>query len=220
MARTLTPSAVAISRLSRQAQALAADIAEHFYELGRIFAHIVDGERYREAGSETFADYVRDEVGLSRATAYRAMDLYRNYSAGVARRFRISKLEAGLAYLRATPRQERPGDLIAATLRIRGQGGRFVRRKFIDASVKEIHQATALVLAENYGRTVPARLRKRVARLAQKLPEAPARLVRGDRIRMQRDEKTGDYFASFIAIPVNELDEYIAFLREFRKQVG
>ena len=161
----------------------------------------------------SFDDYLERAVSISRSTAYRFMRVAQHFNAEIARRYGVEKLEAAIRYLQATPTEERPGDLLAAEIRLRDESGRFTTLSLHEATAAQIREATALLFdAKRAGMRIPSGLRKQIGRLADALPPAPKGTTRGERIRLARG-KDGQLAVSFQAIPLDELGTFLALLK-------
>jgi hypothetical protein len=193
------------------------EIGGHLYELGRLLSLVHDHARWREAGSASFVDWVEEELDMSRSTAYRAIDVFEHFSPKIAARYGPSKLEALVAYIRATPAGERPGDILAHRLRLRAGDGKFVHKSVHDAQAAEVWDAVGLLQEAKIGRDrIPRALRDGVTRLAERLPAAPRAIAGRARIRLRRDRKSGALYATFAAIPLDALDDFVALVRELK----
>lgn len=202
---------------------LQSDIGRNLYELGRLLVEVRDHERYGERGYASFGDFAEGELDMARSSAYRTIDIYHHFSPTIAARYGPEKLEAGVALIRATPADERPGDIVAERLRLRAPSGRFVHKTFHDATAAEVWDAVALLAEAKEGRDrIPRALTHRIERLAQRLPGAPRALRAGKRIRLRRDRKSGDVYATFAVIPLSAaaLDEFVAVVHELKRLVG
>jgi hypothetical protein len=168
-------------------------VARATWEWGNLLAEVERDELWREDGAATFSAWLEDEVGVSRTSAARAITVARNFNVEMAERFGTRKLAAAVAYLELTAREERPGDILALDLRIRGESGQFVTVPFVKASARQVEAACAEIRAAERGREEKARLRDldadvraRATRLAEALPAAPKGTVRGDRVAVKK----------------------------------
>ena len=165
--------AAAVARV----QAIKADIAASLDELGVLLLDVRARELWAAGGHANFQDCVTDAFGLSRTTAYRAMDLATHFGPEIARRYGSEKLLAMHRYQAATARDEQPGDLLAADIVVQGPGGVFRSVPMNEASVRQIHEATRLLAARNARRETPADRAERLARLADAMPKGPSRVA-------------------------------------------
>ena len=85
--------------------------------------------RYRD-----FEDYLARAVDISRRNAYRFMRVADHFSAEIASRYGVSKLDAALRYMGATVADEQPGDILAADIRVLDADGRWVTVALHEAS--------------------------------------------------------------------------------------
>lgn len=192
--------------------ALKGRVGQGLYEIGVRLARVHDEELWI-AGHDSFEGYLGDAVGLSRSTAYRLMRIARHFNAAIAQRYGVEKLEAALRYLQATPEAERPGDLLAAEIRIRDDQGRFESISLHDATARQINEAAALLRNLERRTRVPKRIDTRVRRLTRALPASPTGTSRGERVRITRGTD-GRLALSFQGIPVDDIDAFIVALRE------
>lgn len=197
------------------------DAAKRFYIIGAGLARVQDEALWQAARFDSFEDYLRRGVDLSRAWAFRLMRVARQFNADIAARYGVEKLDAALAYLAATPREEAPGDLLSAELRLRGEDGRFTLVPFHDATAAQVREAARLMRdARRGGRRAhdASAMLDRAKRLATALPEAPKGIGRGERVKVQTGED-GRLALSFSAIPVDRLGEFIALLEQVRAEL-
>jgi len=175
---------------------------------GRGEAAVVQG------GAELVEDQVLEEtVDVSRQWAYRAMRVAREFNAEMAARFGIEKLNAAVAYLEATRAEEQPGDILATDLRVRGEEGRFEKVPFVEATQAQVWEAVELLGEAKVRRVpVPKEVGQRAKALEKALPPAPQGLKRGARVRLSRG-KDGRLAATFRAIPLDELEQFVEALR-------
>ena len=92
-------------------------------------------------------------IGLSRRTAFKAMEIAAHFGPEIARRFGSEKVLAMHRYMKATTTVESPGDLIAADIRVRGPGGRYRSVPMNQASVRQIVEAARDLEAKRAART-------------------------------------------------------------------
>ncbi len=200
-----------------QLRRLQSSIGRDIYEMGRLLFESRRDELHLVAGHRTFARWVEADLDLAMTTAYRAIDVYEHYSPTIAARYGPDKLAAGVAWIRATPEDERPGDLVAARLRLRGDGGRFVHKRFHEAKAVEVWDAVSLLEDAKRGRSrIPRTLRAAALSFAAKLPPGPRGVRPDSRVRLRRDPRTGALFVTFTAIPLGALDDFAGLVRAFR----
>ena len=135
----------ALSEVAAQVRVLKATIAVSLYELGQLLLDVRERELWRLAGRASFLACLEEDLEISRATAYRAMDIAQHFGPEIARRYGSEKLIAMHRYLKATGKAEQPGDLLAADLQLRGASGRFESVPLHQATLTQIEDATHLL---------------------------------------------------------------------------
>lgn len=168
------------------------------YEMGALLSEVSERRLFEAGGFESLNAYIDAEVDLSRATAYKAIRVARHFNAGMVERYGIEKLDAGVRYMALTGADEAPGDLVAAQLRLRGEGGRFVNLPFHEASAGQVREATRLL--QQSRAQAPADSRARAERVAQALKAAAL----GGRVTARKG-RDGGALLSFRDVPVDEL---------------
>ena len=162
-------------------------VGKGLYEIGRLLDRVQREELWREGDYAGFDEYVAEAVDISRTSAYQFMRIARHFNAEIAKRYGAAKLEAAVRYLEVTPADERPGDLMAAQIQVRGERGRYRQLSLHEATAKQIREAVRLMKGSmRGGRRVPKAFRGRMERLAEKLPEAPMGTRSGQRVRVLR----------------------------------
>ncbi|MBN2493645.1 MAG: hypothetical protein JXR96_03550 [Deltaproteobacteria bacterium] len=117
------------------------EIGERFWELGQCLIRVHDGALYTQEDFKSFEEYIgKKGVDIGRSTAYRLMDLARNFSRATARKHGQSKLMAAIELAVATPEEDRPVDVLAYQVETR-KDGKTVVKPFKDATVREIKGA-------------------------------------------------------------------------------
>jgi len=203
-----------LRHLTREILERKARAAKTLYEIGARLNRIANERLYEADGFEHFGDYLEAELDISPRTARRFMRIARHFNAQIAARYGSGKLDAALQYMSVTPQDERPGDILSATIRLRDEEGQFTTTVLHDASESEIRSATALLLdAREASKRIPQKLRRRTDALAKALPSAPTGMGRGDRVRLGRG-KDGRLAATFSAIPLDELDDFLEAVKE------
>lgn len=205
-----------LARIADRVAKLKSSMAVSLYELGLLLIRVRDGELWKPSFA-SFPACVEETLGLSRTTAWRAMDISTHFGPEIARRFGSEKLLALHRYLKATAADEQPGDLLAAELQLRGEDGRFRSVSVIDASAIQIEEAARTLELRRAARAEAARARKadrvdRVARLEQRLPAAPAGSVRGKHRVRARQASDGRAVYDFSAVPEEQMADFIAAL--------
>jgi hypothetical protein len=186
--------------------------ARGLYEIGARLARVRDEELWRAGGFEGFEDYVERALDVSRHTAYKYVRVAHHFNAEIAQRYGIEKLYLGLRYMEASAADERPGDLLAARVRLHDSKGRFIAVPFHQASTRQIREAISEVEErQSRQRRVPTVFEVRARRLTEALP-APPRGVSKKRVRLRRT-RDGRIVASFSSIPVDELELFLKAVR-------
>jgi hypothetical protein len=112
--------------------------------------------------------------------------------------------------LESTPQRERPGDLVAADIRVRDKSGRFRSVSFHDATPTQIRDAIGLLAeARNMRRRLPDDLEQRVRGLSEALTAPPTGVHRGARVVLKRG-LDGQIAISFHAIALDDLSQFLA----------
>lgn len=187
-----------LREITRRVADLKGRAALVLYELGVLLTEVADHHLYRAGDYATFEDYLDAEVQLSRATSYKAMRVARHFNAGMVERYGIEKLDAGVRYLELSKQEERPGDLVAAHLRLRGEDGRFVSVPFHEASYRQVREAARLLQER---RNAPAHsTRERTARVALAVRDA----IPGAQVSVRRSAH-GMSTLGFRGIPMDAL---------------
>ncbi|MBW2700215.1 MAG: hypothetical protein JRF33_05300 [Deltaproteobacteria bacterium] len=118
------------------------EIGIRFWDLGQCLLRVHDRAIYAQAGFESFDQYLgRKGVSISRATAYRFMELARHFTRSMARKHSQAKLLASIKLAKATPEQDRPIDVLAYQIEVRDAKGKTQFKPFKDATGHEIKLA-------------------------------------------------------------------------------
>ncbi|MBN2497367.1 MAG: hypothetical protein JXR96_22440 [Deltaproteobacteria bacterium] len=118
------------------------EIGERFWDLGQCLLRVHDRALYTQAGFASFEQYLgKKGVDIGRSTAYRLMDLAKNFSRELARKHGQTKLLAAIELAAATPEVDRPVDVLAYQVETR-KDGKTVVKPFEDATSREIKIAT------------------------------------------------------------------------------
>ncbi len=202
---------------------LVVEIREHagragreIYEVGRRLLRIRDQRLFEGDGYATFGVFADEALPFSRRQANRLIRIAGHFNAAIAARYGIEKLDLMLRWMEATPEEERPGDLLASDIRVRGGKGRFASVALHVATATQIREAIALLRESKEGARrvrLPVAVRKRARSLSDALPPAPSGLGRGDRVSL-RQGKDGVIGVTFRDIPVTSLEDFIEALRE------
>lgn len=128
----------------------------------------------------------------------------------------MTKLDAALRYLRATRRDEQPGDLLAAEISGRDEDGRFTSVSLHEASALQITEAArAIENQPRCGRQPPAAMKKKAKKLSSRLPEAPKGLgvTEAKRVSLRRGDD-GRVAVTFRSVPMDQIEEFLNIVRE------
>ena len=192
-AELVTEQARALREITAAVAALKGDAARVFYELGTLLRRVEDEALWRAGGYASFTAYLESEVDLARSTARRCIEVSRHFNLDISERYGFDKLWRGLRYLELTRRQEKPGDLIAADLRLRGDDGRFFHVPFHEATGRQIDEAARLERARSRrtsARELDPPTRDRLNRLNASLPPPPAGVrVRKDCVEVSNSRR-------------------------------
>ena len=145
------------SRLDRKTAKIheyMAEVGRYFYKIGKALAEVRDGRLFLEKHG-TFDEYLSSEVSIARSTAYKFIRIATTFQEDVAERVGVERLEASLGYLDATPEDDSPDDLPGMKIRVKTADGTLVK-PILDASLRDIEQATKEVLARNRARVALA----------------------------------------------------------------
>ena len=140
---------------TREVQRLKAAIGRNFYELGKVLARVRDRKLYEAGGHLTFDAYLRAEVSISRASAFKFIDIAETFSEKIARALGPEKLAAALRYVNLTPEDEAPGDVPDLLVPVVSKDGRRARKSIREATVSEV-DAAARALRRTRGPRTPA----------------------------------------------------------------
>ena len=199
--------------LTNEIHRLKGGVGRGMFEIGVRLARILDERLWEARGYETFEDYLERGVAFSRSTGYKLIRIARHFNAEIAERYGVEKLELGLRYLESTPERERPGDLVAADMRVRDTSGRFRSISFHEATPTQIRDAIGLLGESKSRRRLPENLEKRVERIEAALSAPPTGVHRGPRVVLKRGTD-GQYAVSFLAIALDDLDQFLALVEQ------
>ncbi|MBW2704284.1 MAG: hypothetical protein JRF33_25985 [Deltaproteobacteria bacterium] len=139
-----------IEKETKKILQLKEEIGQNFWELGQCLLRVSDRQTYKQAGFKTFDRYLgRLGVNINRSTAYRLMDVARNFSRFIARKHDQSKLIAAIELTKATPQDDQPIDVLAYQIEIRDKAGKTTSTPFEKASVREIKLAANRIRRRN-----------------------------------------------------------------------
>ena len=197
----------ALRDITEQIASLKGDAARVLFQLGALLRRVEEEALWEAGGYASFTDYLERGVDVSRTTARRCIEVTRHFNLDVAERYGFDKLARGLRYLEATRRVERPGDLIAAELLIRGAGGRYETVSFHEATGRQIEAAIQLALTRRgaLAHKPPKDVAAQVERIAKVLPPLPPG-VREVKRRVEATEtEDGEVLLTFRQIPLSRL---------------
>ncbi|MBN2498249.1 MAG: hypothetical protein JXR96_26900 [Deltaproteobacteria bacterium] len=135
------PRSTELARETAKILALKEEIGIRFWDLGQCLLRVHDDVLYTQDGLESFEQYLEERVSMSRTSAYRLMDLARNFSRSLARKHGQAKLLAAIELAKATPEQDQPIDVLAYQIEVRGADGKMRPKPFEKASGQEIKRA-------------------------------------------------------------------------------
>jgi len=219
----LTP-AEATDRLRELKQRIAgvdATIGRESWHRGDALREIATRELWRYDGASSWAAWLAAH-DIDPATAWRNQVLVENFTAEMAARFGARKLAAAVAWLEATAREERVGDILSVSFRRRTPKGKFESVPFakapaalIEEAVRELRNARIDATRRRADAQIGGSLTEQVDRLMLALPAPPRGTVRGRRVAV-KPGKDGRLAISFQGIPLDELDAFVAALAAHR----
>lgn len=185
-------------------------IARDFYEVGVRLLDIQHRELW--AGRyDSYTHYLREGLDVSEASAGRYTRIARHFNAEIAGRYGSSKLLAVLSWLSATTPDEQPGDVFAASIRIRGDRGRFELVSMNDASAKQVREATRLLEeTRQAARRVSGPVAEQLDALRQAIPSRTG----AEQSVSARLDSDGEVLLDFRRIELSALPAFIEALRE------
>jgi len=193
-----------LKALERKIVAARSRAARDAWSIGVHLTRIRSEELWRAGGYESFTDFLTRGIDCSRASAYRYLRIAEHFNAEIAGRYGIDKLRLVLRFMAITPAGERPGDIFATQLRVRGKDGRFHRISVHEATATQLEQGIQLKQARlEQRRRVPRALRVRAERVSQALPPPPKGIA-SRRVRL-RKHPGGQVLASFFSIPLEHV---------------
>ena len=188
-----------------------ADLARHLWHMGNALREVQRDELWREGDHAGFDPWLAVTGVTGRSTAYKAMRVAAVFNEEMAVRFGTEKLAAGLSYLDATGKTEKPGELLAVRVKIRDESGAWTGVPFLDASVRQIREAVSHLNQSRHSRTLPDDLRQRVQRINLEMP-AVAQAFKTARVSVRRN-KAGQVTVSLASVPLEQFDAYVAEVR-------
>ena len=137
---------------------LKGEIAQKFWDIGKSLGRIAEKDLFKEDGYGSFEEYLRKEVKISSARAYRLIEMSNKFSRETAYKYGQDKIRGAIEYAKATPEADRPFDVTRYEIEVRGPAGKITVKPFSEASGREIERAAA-------------RLRRRKERDLTRAPE-------------------------------------------------
>ncbi len=138
----------ALDRETQKILQLKEEIAKRFWELGQCLIRVHDQQLF-SPGFTSFDRYLgRKGVHINRSTAYRLMDVARNFSRFIARKHGQTKLLAAIELAKATPEEDKPVDVLAYQIEVR-ESGQVSNKTFAKASSREIKLAANRIRRRN-----------------------------------------------------------------------
>lgn len=188
-----------------------AEIARELWQMGQALREVQRDELWRDAGYGGFDAWLEGSQLVGKSTAYKAMRVAEQFGEEMAVRFGTEKLNATLGYLSATGKDEKPGDVMALKVRVRGQDGTWTTVPFVEASASQIRQAVQNVRASQRQAGLPADLRKRAEGLNRDVPKAQPQF-RSSRLKVHQD-RSGQVLVSVQGVPLEHFEAYVAEVR-------
>jgi hypothetical protein len=190
-----------LETLTQEIRGLRSRAAGDLWQMGIKLAKIQRDSLW--AGSyESFEDYLAKAVSMSRSSAYDAIRVSAHFNEEIALRYGMDKVLAVIRWIEATPTEERPGDVFAAKIRVRGSKGRFLKVSLHQATAEQVREAVGLLKdAKRGGQAIPQAVQARVARLNAALGG------KRERVKVSRG-RDGRLLASFTGIPMEELASF------------
>ena len=151
-AERLAAIKLAILRLRR-------DAAHTLWQTGHLLLEVQRDGLWRGDGASSFSAWLQDSFDMPVRTTRIAMRVSEVFSESTAGVYGAARLDAAVSWLEATPRDERPGDLLTARVRIRGPRGTFQSVPFPEATTPQLREATRL-LTDGRRRRGPSAVRR------------------------------------------------------------
>lgn len=188
-----------------------ATIARDLWHIGQALREVQRDELWRDGGHASFEAWLQQTRVLGRATAYKALRVAEHFSEDAAVRLGTEKLDATVAYLNATAKEEEPGDILAGGIRVRGVDGAWTRVPYLEASAAQVRQAASDLNTTRRRAGQPRELRDRVDRLNADLPRSK-KAFQAARVQA-RTTKAGQVLVSLTGVPLEHLEAYVAEVR-------
>lgn len=201
-----------LHELENQARDHYDQAARSLWSVGQCLLEVRNEELWREDGHGTFDAWLAsDRLPWSRGSGYKAMRIAEHFNGDMAGRFGTEKLDAAVSYLNATAKEERPGDLLALKVQLRGEDGKWKIVPFIDASAAQIRQAVHNLGVRRRNTRLPAQLHDRVTRFNGALPTVSA-AFETTRVALKR-RRDGTLMLRMDGVPVDDLELFVVALR-------
>lgn len=210
---TQLPDTNRLVQLEAQLRSDCAEAARRLWRIGNALLEVRREELWRHRDCTSFNDWLHRYSILSRATAYRAIQVAEQFSGEQAALYGSDKLSAASHYLSATRQKESPGELSALNVRVRDETGAWEAVPFNEASAETIRAAARAIKAAARMRQVPKSVRKQMTNLSAALPTASKR-ASSRRVSVSR-HGSGRLLATFKDVPVDEIPAFIAALQAF-----
>ena len=202
-----------LERLTRVIEDAKSEAGRNLWLIGASLIHIRDQRLWTAGSYANFTDYAESGAQVSRSYGYDLMAIAAQFNEAVSERYGIDKLDAAVRYLRATPGSERPGDLLAADIKLKGDDGRFLSKPLHEASTHEIRQATTLVQQAKAARNKPGpEFLDAADRVASQLPAVKGVSAK-TRVQVKK-AKDGRVVVTFRDIPIDQLEAFVEVVGE------
>ncbi len=202
-----------LARLTAVVQHAKSEAGRNLYLMGDALRQIRDRRLWAHGDYTSFADYLRNGAAVRRSFAYSLMSVAAQFNVSIAERYGVDKLDAIVAYTRATGRRELPGDVLATDINVRDAGGTFRSVPLHDASAAQIRDATKLLRERAKGRRKPPQpLVDAAERMIDRLPPVKGTRRRG-RVTV-RQTKDGTTLFNIRDIPADWFDRLAELAKE------
>jgi len=180
--------------ITHEVIALKAQADANFWRLGNCLSEVCSRNLFKGCGFATFDEYLAKAVDVSRSEAYKWMQVASNFSESVAVEFGVKKCLAFLAYIKATPEDERPADIARVRIPCQTSAG-MVQQPVLDCTTAQVEAATR-ALRTSATVAWPPGVQLLYSRLAEALP--------GD-VRATISVRGGETYVAFSAMPISRL---------------
>lgn len=191
------------------------------WDWGNALKQIRDHELWRDVeGVTSFTAWLDAKRTMSRTSALRAIGLCVHFTQEMAARYGGRKLTAAIHYLELTGKIEKPGDLLALGVRIRGPKGTFITIPFSKASGPQMEEANEILREAESGRlekagakSIERSYQDEAKELERILPPAPPKTVRGKQRVILKKGSDGEIAATLQGIPWKTVKAFQAWLQ-------